>query len=42
MISRPRDDKKGYYGYVYSPAFATDTYAAVFKKGPLDPALGER
>ncbi|GBE84946.1 Saccharolysin [Sparassis crispa] len=32
----------GYYGYTYSLVFASDMYATVFKKGPLDPALGQR
>ncbi|KAG9310224.1 hypothetical protein JVU11DRAFT_9870 [Chiua virens] len=31
----------GYYGYTYSLVFAADMYATVFKKGPLDPALGK-
>ncbi|KAG9310225.1 Metalloprotease [Chiua virens] len=31
----------GYYGYTYSLVFATDMYATVFKKGPLDPKLGQ-
>ncbi|KAG6380319.1 hypothetical protein JVT61DRAFT_8428 [Boletus reticuloceps] len=30
----------GYYGYTYSLVFAADMYATVFKKAPLDPALG--
>ncbi|KAG2357602.1 hypothetical protein BDR07DRAFT_1453044 [Suillus spraguei] len=30
----------GYYGYTYSLVFAADMYATVFKKDPLDPALG--
>ncbi|KAI0059531.1 metallopeptidase MepB [Artomyces pyxidatus] len=30
----------GYYGYTYSLVFAADMYSTVFKKGPLDPALG--
>ncbi|KIJ54259.1 hypothetical protein M422DRAFT_154020 [Sphaerobolus stellatus SS14] len=30
----------GYYGYMYSLVFAADMYATVFKKDPLDPALG--
>ena len=34
--------KKGYYGYMYSLVFAADMYATVFKKDPLDPALGEK
>ena len=34
--------KPGYYGYMYSLVFAADMYATVFKKDPLDPALGER
>ncbi|KAL5513671.1 PRD1 [Sanghuangporus vaninii] len=32
----------GYYGYMYSLVFAADMYATVFKKDPLDPALGQR
>lgn len=32
----------GYYGYMYSLVFAADMYTTVFKKDPLDPALGER
>ncbi|KAH9939164.1 Metalloprotease [Amylocystis lapponica] len=32
----------GYYGYTYSLVFAADMYATVFKKGPLDPNLGQR
>jgi len=32
----------GYYGYLYSLVFAADMYATVFKKDPLDPALGKR
>jgi len=32
----------GYYGYMYSLVFASDMYATVFKKDPLDPALGQR
>ncbi|THH10464.1 hypothetical protein EW145_g1314 [Phellinidium pouzarii] len=32
----------GYYGYTYSLVFAADMYATVFKKDPLDPALGRR
>jgi len=32
----------GYYGYMYSLVFAADMYATVFKKGPLDPTLGEK
>ncbi|KAF8558611.1 zincin [Imleria badia] len=31
----------GYYGYTYSLVFAADMYATVFKKAPLDPALGK-
>ncbi|OJA10579.1 hypothetical protein AZE42_04632 [Rhizopogon vesiculosus] len=31
----------GYYGYTYSLVFAADMYATVFKKDPLDPALGK-
>ncbi|KAH9948304.1 Metalloprotease [Amylocystis lapponica] len=31
-----------YYGYTYSLVFAADMYATVFKKGPLDPKLGQR
>jgi len=34
--------KKGYYGYMYSLVFAADMYATVFKKDPLNPALGEK
>ena len=34
--------EKGYYGYMYSLVFAADMYATVFKKDPLDPALGEK
>ena len=30
----------GYYGYMYSLVFASDMYATVFKKDPLDPARG--
>ena len=32
----------GYYGYMYSLVFAADMYATVFRKDPLDPALGEK
>ncbi|KAH8114574.1 Metalloprotease [Phellopilus nigrolimitatus] len=32
----------GYYGYTYSLVFASDMYATVFKKDPLDPALGQK
>ncbi|EJC99683.1 Metalloprotease [Fomitiporia mediterranea MF3/22] len=32
----------GYYGYMYSLVFAADMYATVFKKDPLDPALGQK
>ena len=32
----------GYYGYMYSLVFAADMYATVFKKDPLNPALGEK
>ncbi|KIM89266.1 hypothetical protein PILCRDRAFT_61316 [Piloderma croceum F 1598] len=32
----------GYYGYTYSLVFAADMYATVFKKDPLNPALGQR
>ncbi|THH20564.1 hypothetical protein EW146_g816 [Bondarzewia mesenterica] len=32
----------GYYGYTYSLVFAADMYATVFKRDPLDPALGQR
>ena len=38
----PVRKKKGYYGYMYSLVFAADMYATVFRKDPLDPALGER
>ncbi|KAG2081065.1 hypothetical protein BD769DRAFT_1784425 [Suillus cothurnatus] len=31
----------GYYGYTYSLVFAADMYATVFKKDPLNPALGK-
>ncbi|KAH7927637.1 zincin [Leucogyrophana mollusca] len=31
----------GYYGYTYSLVFAADMYATVFKKDPLEPALGQ-
>jgi len=31
----------GYYGYTYSLVFAADMYATVFKKDPLDAALGK-
>ena len=34
--------KQGYYGYMYSLVFAADMYATVFKKDPLNPALGEK
>jgi len=34
--------EKGYYGYMYSLVFAADMYATVFKKDPLNPALGEK
>ena len=30
----------GYYGYMYSLVFASDMYATVFKKDPLDPERG--
>ena len=35
-------EKIGYHGYEYSHVFAADMYATVFKKDPLDPALGEK
>jgi Zn-dependent oligopeptidase len=30
------------YRYTYSLVFAADMYATVFKKDPLNPALGQR
>jgi len=41
-LTRCFREKKGYYGYMYSLVFAADMYATVFKKDPLNPALGER
>ncbi|KAH9922802.1 metallopeptidase MepB [Epithele typhae] len=31
----------GYYGYTYSLVFASDMYATIFKKDPLDPERGQ-
>jgi metallopeptidase MepB len=32
----------GYYGYTYSLVFASDMYATIFKKDPLDPERGKQ
>lgn len=42
MSRSPKQNKKGYYGYMYSLVFAADMYATVFKLDPLDPKLGEK